>query len=225
MIEDRSAVIVFCYSDAGDRTMTSSAQPVLLLLLAASALALLAVSFASGTDGRDVQAAAAPTDSTPLGADSLTVQSATQSLSEILTKIEPLSTESRIRRDVAQATFCLPQNVLGILYFAALQLSGEVLTTARMNETTVVITRVPAGVSLGRYIFVSRSLLSESTLRHEYGHTLQGYEHGPFYLMLEGVVSFVQAGISLVSPSYAAGYFQRWPENEANRLGGVVSAP
>jgi hypothetical protein len=48
--------------------------------------------------------------------------------------------------------------------------------------------------------------------------------HGPFYLPFEGLVSFVQATISLISPSFARRYFDRWPENEANELGAATSA-
>jgi hypothetical protein len=205
--------------------MTSSTLSVLLLLLAACALALLSVFAASGSVGKGTHLGDAPAVGGTPEADSPGVRPTTEVLSEILAKIEPIPYESIARRSVAQETFCLPQNALGILYFAVLQISGGVLTTASMNETTVVVTRFPAGASLGRYIFVSRALLSESTLRHEYGHTLQGYRHGPFYLLLEGLVSFVQAGISLVSPSFAAAYFERWPEDEANRLGGVASTP
>jgi hypothetical protein len=127
-----------------------------------------------------------------------------------------------VRRKIAQATFCLPQNVLGIAYFGILQLAGRVVNTADVNEIRIVVTEAPYGASLGKYLFVHESLLTEYTVRHEYGHTLQGYRHGPFYLLLEGLVSFVQAGISLLSPSFAAAYFDRWPENEANVLGGVI---
>jgi hypothetical protein len=36
---------------------------------------------------------------------------------------------------------------------------------------------------------------------------------GPFYLLFEGTVSFAQAA---VSPAFRTGYFNRWPEDEAN---------
>jgi hypothetical protein len=132
-----------------------------------------------------------------------------------------------VRRDVAQATFCLPQNVLGILYYALLQLTGNVVGTAEMNEMRIIVTRTPFGVSLGRFLFVNASMLTESTVRHEYGHTMQGYRHGPFFLLVDGLPSFVQAGISLISRPFADTYFDRWPENEADALGGVtrVGAP
>ena len=127
-----------------------------------------------------------------------------------------------MRRSIAQATFCLPQNILGTLCYGLLQLTGNVVNTADMNEMRIIATRLPIGLSLGRYIFLGKSVLTENAVRHEYGHTMQGYKHGPFYLLLEGLVSFVQAAFSLISPSFAESYFDRWPEDEANLLGGVT---
>jgi hypothetical protein len=144
-----------------------------------------------------------------------------QDLATIASSISPVSQEIRVRRNIAQATFCLPQNVLGTLYYGLLQLTGNVVGTADMNEVKIIVTRTPFGVSLGRYIFISTALQTENTVRHEYGHTMQGYKHGPFYLPFEGLVSFVQATISLISPSFANRYFDRWPENEADELSGV----
>ena len=145
-----------------------------------------------------------------------------QDLATIVSNIEPISQETRTRRNIAQATFCFPQNVLGTLYYGLLQLTGNVVNTADMNEMKIIVTRTPFGASLGKYIFVSESLQTESTIRHEYGHTMQGYKHGPFYLLFEGLASFVQAAISLSSPSFVERYYDRWPENEANELGGVT---
>ncbi len=147
-----------------------------------------------------------------------------QDLARSVRNIPSISRESRVRRDIAQATFCLPQNVLGILYYALLQLTGNVVETADMNEMRIIVTRTPFGASLGQFIFVSVSILTESTVRHEYGHTMQGYRHGPFFLLAEGLTSFVQAGLSLVSRPFADSYFDRWPENEADTLGGVIQA-
>ncbi len=145
-----------------------------------------------------------------------------QDFATMVSNIAPVSQETRVRRNIAHASFCLPQNVLGTLYYGLLQLTGNVVGTAEMNEMKIIVTRTPFGVSLGKYIFVSTSLQTEKTVRHEYGHTMQGYKHGPFYLPFEGLVSFVQAAISLISPSFADRYFDRWPENEANELSGVT---
>jgi hypothetical protein len=147
-----------------------------------------------------------------------------QDLASIARNIPRIAQETRVRRDIAQATFCLPQNVLGILYYALLQLTGSVVGTADVNEMRIIVTRTPFGASLGRFIFVDVAILTESVVRHEYGHTMQGYRHGPFFLLADGLVSFVQASISLFSRPFGDAYFDRWPENEANVLGGVIRA-
>jgi len=143
-------------------------------------------------------------------------------LATIISHIAPISQETKVRRSIAQATFCLPQNILGTLLHGLLQLTGSVVETADMNEIKIVVTKARVGVSLGRYILLHESLLTENIVRHEYGHTMQGYKHGPFFLLFEGLVSFVQATFSMLSPSFAAGYYKRWPEDEANELGGVT---
>ncbi len=132
-----------------------------------------------------------------------------------------LSREQLARRRVAQTTFCLPQNVVGAAYYTLLRLIGKVTHTATRHEIVLVVTRTPFGASLGRFLFVGEAFLTETAVRHEYGHTLQGYRRGPFYLLFEGVTSFVQAALSMAFPSFAAGYYDRWPENEADVLGGV----
>jgi len=142
-------------------------------------------------------------------------------LESIVRSIPAIGDETRLRRNIAQATFCLPQNVLGVLFYGLLDLTGQVLRTAEVNEATLVVVHPALGVSLGRFIFLPDAFLTEANVRHEYGHTLQGYRHGPFYLPLVGVTSFVQAAMSIFSPAYAARYFDRWPEDEANELGGV----
>ncbi len=143
-------------------------------------------------------------------------------LAALVSNIAPLPQQVIMRRRIAQATFCLPQNVLGTLFYGLLQLTGSVVRTAELNEVKVIVSTAPFGVSLGKYIFIHTSLQTENVIRHEYGHTLQGYKHGPFYLLFEGVVSFVQAALSMISPSFADGYYERWPEDEANELGGVT---
>jgi hypothetical protein len=138
--------------------------------------------------------------------------------------LPPLSRQHLVRRWVAQATFCLPQNLLGAAYYALLRVTGKVTHTVSRQEILLVVTRTPFGASLGRYLFLGEAFLTESALRHEYGHTLQGYKRGPFYLLFEGVASFLQAALSMGFPSFAEGYYDRWPENEADILGGVEEA-
>jgi hypothetical protein len=168
-----------------------------------------------------VQGVAGETDSGIEERVTAAPEAAVSDLRTILAGIEPVSHATLLRRNIAQATFCLPQNVLGIFFYGVLRLAGLVTEAASVNEVKVIVVKVPIGVSLGRFIFVGQAFLTENTVRHEVGHTLQGYTHGPFYLLLEGAASFTQAAISLISPSFAAGYFTRWPENEADELGGV----
>jgi len=40
-----------------------------------------------------------------------------QDLATIVGNIAPVSQETRVRRNIAHASFCLPQNVLGTLYY------------------------------------------------------------------------------------------------------------
>jgi len=168
----------------------------------------------------DVYAQAVPDPDAALHAETVEAP-AVRGLRSIVQRIEPISQEQLVRRRIAQMTFCLPQTVLGILFYAGLQLTGLVTDAATLNEVTVVEMPLPVGVSLGGFVFVGTPLLTENVVRHEYGHVLQGYQHGPFYLLLEGATSLVQAVVSIVSPSFAAGYYERWPESEANELGGV----
>ena len=173
-----------------------------------------------GLTGDPVERACAAARTDPVGRPTDAVQIA-ERLDAIVESIPSIASETRLRRRLAHATFCLPQNVLGILYYGLLRATGGVLGTREMNEITIVVTGNPFGVSLGRYIFVPSFALTEAAVRHEYGHTMQGYRHGPFYLLFEGAVSFIQAAISVVVPSFARGYFDRWPENEADELGGM----
>ena len=179
-------------------------------------------SAADGSDAVNLFIAGSASRDAPEVRYAATAAEKAQDLAAIVGNIAPVSQETRVRRNIAHASFCLPQNVLGTLYYGLLQLTGSVVGTADMNEMKIIVTRTPFGASLGRYIFVSTSLQTENTVRHEYGHTMQGYKHGPFYLPFEGLVSFVQAAISLISPSFASRYFDRWPENEANELSGVT---
>ena len=199
----------FCYA----AFMKAKILAVVALFPCWMALLMVLPAYADSTEIFDLLVV----DSVPLDA---AVEA--QDLATIISNIAPVSQETEVRRNIAQATFCLPQNVLGTLLYGLLQLTGSVLDTADVNEVTIIVTRPPIGASLGRYIFLGKSVLTENAVRHEYGHTMQGYKHGPFYLLFEGLVSFVQAAFSLISPSFADSYFDRWPENEANELGGIT---
>lgn len=78
------------------------------------------------------------------------------------------------------------------------------------------------GISFGPVILVD-SRANERIVRHEYGHSIQSMLLGPLYLFVVGVPS-VSRGIYTrrkgLSMEY---YFSGYPENWADRLGGVDS--
>jgi hypothetical protein len=90
-----------------------------------------------------------------------------QDLTSILSNIAPISQATLVRRNTAQATFCLPQNALGILFHGLLQLIGAVEETAKFNERMIVMTRLPVEASLVKTTFLHTSLRTESPIRHE----------------------------------------------------------
>jgi len=116
-------------------------------------LALLVLVGGLAGDPLERPCAAAQTDPDPAGRPTDAVQIA-ERLDAIVESIPAIPVETRLRRRLAHATFCLPQNVLGILYYGLLRATGDVLDTREMNEMTIVVTGNPLGASLGRYIFV-----------------------------------------------------------------------
>ncbi len=146
-------------------------------------------------------------------------------VADLASRIRPLSRAASLRHRIADATFCLPQNALGILVYALLELTGGVVATAEGGGVRLIATPLPIGVSLGRYIVVGKPFLNERVVSHELGHTAQSYRRGPFYLAVEGAASFLQATVALFSPSFARGYHDRWPESEADVLGKTFLLP
>lgn len=95
------------------------------------------------------------------------------------------------------------------------------------KDRVIIRTRKSFGVSLGRYIIISiyHTVVTEM---HEYGHCRQSRMLGPLYLIVVGIPSIIRAGISLIlwKRGWSAKRNQEWyyggyPENWANKLGGV----
>lgn len=78
------------------------------------------------------------------------------------------------------------------------------------------------GVSLGRFIFMYDLGLGWSTaILHEMGHSKQSLMLGPLYLIVVGLPSIVMNVLTRASVLDPYRYYRRWPENWADRLGGV----
>jgi hypothetical protein len=127
----------------------------------------------------------------------------------------------------------LPQNLCGIAVFLVLRLADGVRATARDGRFLYVQTRGLA-VSLGWFVFWVAWLgpggdgARERNRRHEYGHTVQSRIFGPLYLVLIGLPSAARAVYARLY--FAAhkrpwnGYYRGYPENWADRLGGISSS-
>jgi len=113
----------------------------------------------------------------------------------------------------------LPQNVLGL---ALLVIMRRRIIERRREDGRLFLRTSSTGVSLGWFVFWCTD---ESIRRHEYGHTIQSRLLGPFYLPLVGLPSVARA---LYARAYRRctgrwwpRYFHGYPENWADRLGGV----
>jgi len=113
----------------------------------------------------------------------------------------------------------LPQNLLGL---TLLVLVHRRIDERRREAGRLFLRTRSTGVSLGWFVFWCTD---EAIRRHEYGHTIQSRLLGPLYLPLVGLPSVLRA---LYARAYRRRtgrwwprYFHGYPENWADRLGGV----
>jgi hypothetical protein len=130
--------------------------------------------------------------------------------------------------DIVFIVWQLPQVLLGLLMTV-------ILKAHKVCEDTW-LTDLPLGVSFGPVIIVWNRQLSDAnflldvdapTWKHERGHGRQSLMLGPFYLLTVGLVSITfnllsRASLAWGSGKFARNYFKRWPEDWADKLGGVV---
>ena len=113
----------------------------------------------------------------------------------------------------------LPQNLIGSSMSKKYQNKGcEVKVD---GDITITYWDRYDGVSLGQYIFVNKNA-SKNTLNHEKGHSKQSEKLGWFYLLTVGLVSFIWCRcFENYRQKNNVSYYSVWPENEADKLGGV----
>ena len=111
----------------------------------------------------------------------------------------------------------LPQHLLALILIKVVGATkskeyggASIYTTARIF-----------GISLGEYIILW-SGANDTTVRHEYGHAIQSRMLGPAYLLVVGLPSITMNLLSRVEVLRVERYYDRWPENWADKLGGVV---
>lgn len=124
----------------------------------------------------------------------------------------------------------LPQQLVG---FCLVKLLHGQKNHVRLNfkigtgiYTYVIIYKVPrlchSAVSLGTFlIFDSRVCFSENAIRHEIGHTKQSFRLGWLYLPVIGIPSLIGNIYSRIFNKTTDWYYSRFPENWADKLGGV----
>ena len=115
----------------------------------------------------------------------------------------------------------LPQVIVSLLLMAIIQKG----VTKYMNDHTgMIVWRVnhsfKACWSLGPYIFIPGEQ-PEQTLRHETGHSVQSLILGPAYLFAVGLPSAILFAIRRKKNKDEKWYYSHYPENWANKLGGV----
>lgn len=115
----------------------------------------------------------------------------------------------------------LPQLIAAFIYYWYLKRKDEILDTCTCQGTIVFIKRKSCGsVTLGPYIFLSPKA-TDTTVRHEWGHTRQSLILGPLYLIVIGIPSIIWAAAHrTIAPN--TDYFDFFTEKWANKLGGVA---
>lgn len=114
----------------------------------------------------------------------------------------------------------LPQLIAAFIYYQYLKSKDEILDTCTCQGAIVFIKRKSCGsITLGSYIFLSPRA-TDTTVRHEWGHTRQSVILGPLYLIVIGIPSIIWAATHrTIAPN--TDYFNFFTEKWANKLGGV----
>jgi len=124
-----------------------------------------------------------------------------------------------------------PQNLLGLLVYAIMKTRKKISYTEKENHHLFIETP-NTGVSLGWFVFWTPasnrfSYLKNDCRMHEYGHSRQSIMLGPLFLLVVGIPSVSRV---LYSKWYRKkhgqpwnNYFKAFPENWADRLGGVIA--
>lgn len=119
--------------------------------------------------------------------------------------------------------FCLVKLLHGQKDFVRLNSN---ISPGIFYKYVVTIYKVPrlfhSAVSLGTFlIFDSRVCFSENAVRHELGHTKQSLRLGWLYLPVIGIPSLIGNIHSRIFNKTTDWYYSRFPENWADKLGGV----
>ena len=125
----------------------------------------------------------------------------------------------------------LPQNIFGLVVYAIMK-SRHRIINAEPETHRLFIETPNTGVSLGWFIFWTPAgnrfpYLTNDCRMHEYGHAKQSVMLGPAYLIVVGIPSlsrvFYRKCFRKRYGMHWKNYFNGYPENWADRLGGVIA--
>lgn len=115
-----------------------------------------------------------------------------------------------------------PQCLLGFV----LTLCYNVEYKETFKEIPIYAGKFPGGISLGLYILMSENNQKynrNSVKEHEWGHTRQSIRLGWLYLPTVGLCSASWIGLRKISSKLRnKSYYSVWPENQADKFGGVI---
>lgn len=123
-----------------------------------------------------------------------------------------------------------PQTALGALNLGVQTLARNVAALSWTRGRVMVRLRGDGAVSLGLFVFYSDRdnaviPVGAENIDHERGHAVQSRRLGPLYLPLVGVPSVLRVGYAvahkLATGRRWGGYYEGWPERQADVLGGV----
>jgi hypothetical protein len=115
-----------------------------------------------------------------------------------------------------------PQLFLGYLFY--LFLRKKIIAAKRMDDFNFYYVKgFPGGISLSRFIFLNeKDIYDISSLKHEYGHSLQSVYLGWFYLCIIGVPSILRSILwkifKLKNEDYYKGYPEKWADDLGERM-------
>jgi len=129
----------------------------------------------------------------------------------------------------------LPQHIAGLLLIRLLKArkmmwprNGKIIDYWEF-EPKGWFSRFISGVSLGRYIILKPRSDYAQTVPHEYGHSVQSVWWGPLYLLVIGLPSALGNNLwdrvfhrNWTAKKRLEWYYGRWPEKQADELGGVA---
>ena len=117
----------------------------------------------------------------------------------------------------------LPQLLLALILYTIMK--KRIIQAIDYKDSKVFFVKdFPGGISLSFMIFLNDIDLNNlRAIKHEYGHTIQSLCLGWFYLIIVGAPSIIRASIWNHYKLEDKKYYEGFPENWADLLGGVYN--